>query len=766
MLVDLISREPSACFSNTLPLWIGATVAILLSSLLFLMAAPASAQVFDQSAADSAASTEPFEGATTTSNLFTRFGAGLAGVHYGTSTSTADVNNDGNLDLLIVGSEGSYNPSAALYLGDGSGNFTEAGASLTGVVNGSTSIADVNNDGNPDLLITGRPSNEAMTTLYLGDGNGGFSEANADLTGVLTSATSIADVNSDGNPDLLVTGYNSDEPGNVVATLYLGDGNGGFSEANADLTGVQRGTSTSIADVDNDGNLDLLITGSDAIFNETATLYLGDGSGDFTEADAGLTGVNSSSTSIADVNNDGNLDLLIAGSARNIIGESTKLYLGDGDGGFTEAEAELTGVRRSATSIADVDSDGNLDLLITGEDGSYPKAKLYLGDGNGGFTEAGTGLTGVDDASASIVDVDNDGNPDLLITGSDDRAVGTATLYENLTAADFRVGSSVQAVSSDGRVDFDGTDVAVAFSGTGGTGDVIVQRFSNSPHLPFGIDKANVGNDRFVISAAGTLTLDDNTKVRLDVGTLTGVGDASNVTVYKRSVRGSGIFRPVPTTYDAQTSDLVARIGTFGEFTLGSDTEPLPVEFASFEARIDEEAAELTWTTTSETNNAGFVVEHRTDSTAAWKALGFVESKADGGTTNEINRYQFETEGLDVGTHRFRLKQVDTDGSASYSRTVEASMRMKEAYRLSTYPNPVRQQATIRIATREKQSVTLRLYDALGRQVATLYDGTLQAQETKTISLQVSTLGLASGAYFLRLQAGGESETERLTVVK
>lgn len=80
---------------------------------------------------------------------------------------------------------------------------------------------------------------------------------------------------------------------------------------------------------------------------------------------------------------------------------------------FTEANAGLTGVARSFSSIADADGDGNPDLLITGSNA----ATLYLGDGQGGFTEAGAGLTDVSFSSISIADIDGDTDPNLLITG-------------------------------------------------------------------------------------------------------------------------------------------------------------------------------------------------------------------------------------------------------------------------------------------------------------------------------------------------------------
>ena len=120
---------------------------------------------------------------------------------------------------------------------------------------------------------------------------------------------------------------------------------------------------------------------------------------------------------------------------------------------------------------------------------------------------------------------------------------------------------------------------------------------------------------------------------------------------------------------------------------MASNTEPLPVELASFEANTTDEAAVLRWTTASEISNAGFAVQHRADSTGAWEKLGFVESTAPGGSSPDAQTYRFRTDALDVGTHGFRLQQVDTDGTMRVSRVIQARVSMDEAFRLTSYPN-------------------------------------------------------------------------------
>jgi len=175
-----------------------------------------------------------------------------------------------------------------------------------------------------------------------------------------------------------------------------------------------------------------------------------------------LTGVALSSTSIADIDGDGNKDLLITGdTVADFLDKNptATLYLGDGQGGFTEANAGLTDVNYSSTSIADMDGDGNQDLLIAGSAGTlnnlYLKTALYLGDGQGNFTETSVGLAETRYSSTSIADVDGDADPDFLVTGfsSTSRSV-SSILYENLFGnLDLSAPTNLTASSGDGQIE-------------------------------------------------------------------------------------------------------------------------------------------------------------------------------------------------------------------------------------------------------------------------------------------------------------------------
>ena len=190
-------------------------------------------------------------------------------------------------------------------------------------------------------------------------------------------------------------------------------------------------------------------------------------------------------------------------------------------------------------------------------------------------------------------------------------------------------------------------------------------------------------------------------------------------------------------------------------------TEVLPVELAALTARADGADAVLTWRTVSETNNAGFAVEHRAPGQTAFARLGFVDGA---GTTTEAQTYTFRARQVGYGTHAFRLRQLDFDGTTAVTTPVELTAALDAPYALDAYPNPVTTRATVEVAVRTAQDVRVALYDVLGRRVATLHDGPLTPHTSHRLALPAA--GLASGVYVVRVTGERFQATRRVTVVR
>lgn len=262
-------------------------------------------------------------------------------------------------------------------------------------------------------------------------------------------------------------------------------------------------------------------------------------------------------------------------------------------------------------------------------------------------------------------------------------------------------------------------------------------------------------------------------------GELNGLTE-SELVVFKSTDGGTSWSEEGFESRDAQNNTVtLSGIESLSRWTLGSESSPLPVELASFEGTVTEQGVRLTWQTATESGNAGFAVQHRRTATASqapgaasanqsadeWTKIGFVESKAEGGTSTGALSYRFLAEDFPVGTHEFRLMQVDLDDTETPHDPISVTVQMREDMRLSPpAPHPVTDRATVAFAVREQTRTTIQLYNTLGQQVATVYRGHPPAGEQRSVRLPVQTL--APGVYFLRLTAGGQSQTRKVTVVR
>lgn len=190
------------------------------------------------------------------------------------------------------------------------------------------------------------------------------------------------------------------------------------------------------------------------------------------------------------------------------------------------------------------------------------------------------------------------------------------------------------------------------------------------------------------------------------------------------------------------------------------------VELAQFEAQASERSSvQLTWQTSRETKTKGFYVQRKTVGQKAkqktdWHRLGFVKS------AGEDHTYRFTDEDVPFAADsvRYRLRQVSTTGGERVTdermvtRATPGQVSLK-----APFPNPVRHRATLHFEVPEATEGEMALYDLLGRRVSTLTKGRLEKGRHEH---QLSTSELSAGTYFLRLRAGGHTETRKLTVVR
>lgn len=359
------------------------------------------------------------------------------------SVDWGDFNNDGNLDLVIAGRIDPDNKRTIIYQNNGNGNFSPLNAGLEGISEGDVSWGDFDGDGDLDLVAIGWNGVENPTaTLYEND-NGTFSPVNAGFEGVSYGSADWGDYDGDGDLDLIITG--AVDGLEASTTLYENQGDGTFEPVDANLMGVWKG-SAEWGDFDADNDLDLVITGRDREDFPISVIYENDGNGNFSQVEADLMGVfGGSSSDWGDFDGDGDLDLLISGWNANIA-PATVVYRNEGDGSFTSVDTRLMGVNDGMARWIDYDNNDNLDIMVTGANANQEAVtRVYKNKPDTSFVLTGITFEGTWRSSFSWGDFNNDGYQDLVITGADYYNERVTKIYRNL------LGQSGQPTQASGK---------------------------------------------------------------------------------------------------------------------------------------------------------------------------------------------------------------------------------------------------------------------------------------------------------------------------
>ena len=355
---------------------------------------------------------------------------------YGIS-AWGDYDGDGDLDLYFSGNLTANSHGGGLYEND-NGTFTLVTASgLSLYYIGAAQWGDMDNDGDLDLVVMGADINSnGFAKVFVNNGNGTFTDANAGLPDAYMGDLNLGDINGDGLLDIAITGFDSTNSVDFTK-VYVNNGSNNFSElTSVSLPPINYGK-IKFVDYDGDGDLDITIAGfSDLTYVAYTKVWENDGSQNFSEKSLNLPQLWLGDFEWGDVDGDGDLDFVIIGTSNT--DSEAHLMLNTNNTFIDDPHfSNVMGAHRvAALELADFNLDGSLDIFISGMNVTGGSETiigiLYENNGAGLFTEnTNENFDGAQYGDADAGDYDNDGKVDIFVTGADTSYFGLAKLYHN-----------------------------------------------------------------------------------------------------------------------------------------------------------------------------------------------------------------------------------------------------------------------------------------------------------------------------------------------
>ncbi|NVK86284.1 MAG: VCBS repeat-containing protein, partial [Cytophagia bacterium] len=464
----------------------------------------------------------------------------------GYSVLSADMNGDGNIDLIYGGYCGYQNE---VRISDGNGNFTVIpfGTNAGGDCVEQIDVADVDGDGDIDVVVS-RPAR-----VFLNDGNGNLTESQ--VIGGARKGINLADYDGDGDVDLAYGG-----PG--APSIYKNNGSGNFTLFSTIAGSYGENDYYEDGDIDGDGDIDLIIAQRASNNQPPNDVYINDGNGNFTAKGLNL-GTNSySKPLVQDLDGDGDLDLVFA---NNNASQPTPVWFNDGAGNFTNVQNIAPNTSTFGIRAGDLDLDGDIDLYL----GNNGPNEAWLNDGTGTFVASGelhgTGLTW----DVVLGDFDNNGSLDAATMKPDGQL--SSNVWFNQATPGSNNGSATAIVTVVDAIDptVVGKNISVTLTASGTVSiapeDVLTSGSDNCGPVTYSINRDTFGandalNSPVTVQLTGTDPSGNETSVAVQVTVIDPVPTVitKDITVY---LDASGNVTIAPEDVDDGSSSLVGLSG-------------------------------------------------------------------------------------------------------------------------------------------------------------------------------------------------------------